>query len=85
LAAGKAMQDLHDSSQIIRASELARARGSVSYEGPNMNQAWGPSAREWLPRSGFRVELVMTSGSYADQQEPDYFLMRIRPYSVRLS
>jgi len=31
--------DLHGSSQIIRASELARARGTGSYEGPHMNQA----------------------------------------------
>lgn len=39
LAAGKAMQDLHGSSQIIRARESARARRKGAYEGPRMNQA----------------------------------------------
>jgi len=38
-AAGRSMQDLHCSSQIIWASESARARGTGSYEGPHMNQA----------------------------------------------
>jgi len=46
LAVGKAMQDLHGYSQIIRASESARARGTGSYEGPHINRAKGPSARE---------------------------------------
>jgi hypothetical protein len=36
---GKKLQDLHGSSQIIWASESARARGTGSYEGPHMNQA----------------------------------------------
>ena len=35
----QAMHDLHGSSQIMRVSELARARGSGPYEGPHMNQA----------------------------------------------
>jgi hypothetical protein len=39
LAEGKAIQDLHGSSQIIRAGGSARARGTGSYEGPHMNQA----------------------------------------------
>jgi len=35
------MQDLHGSSQIIRASESVKARDLGSYEGPHMHQALG--------------------------------------------
>ena len=39
LAEGKVMQDLHGSSQIIRAGRSARARGKGSYADPYANQA----------------------------------------------
>ena len=39
LTEGKAMQDLHGSSQIIRAGGSARAKGKGSYADPYMNQA----------------------------------------------
>ena len=39
LAEWKVIQDLHGSSQIIRAGGSARARGKGSYSGPYMNQA----------------------------------------------
>ena len=39
VGSGEAMQDLHDSSQIIHANASGRARGTGSYEGPHMNQA----------------------------------------------
>jgi len=39
IVSGKAMQDLHGSSQIIWASGSARARGMGSYEDPHMNEA----------------------------------------------
>lgn len=58
---------------------LARARGKGSYPGRYVNQA---SSREWLAGSGAGTQLVVTTGSYADYEGPDYLLARVSPYSV---
>ena len=42
-------------------------------------------AWNWLPRSGFRLQRDLTSGSYAVHGGSRYRLARIRPYSVRWS
>lgn len=66
------MQDLHGSGQIKRAITGSRQVGHIERRRVHMRNRIstrldGPSARDWLARSESEIQLVVISGSYADQ------------------